>query len=367
MHWERIINPNVLHDAGSRRWCHWTRGPCLARNRDGQPWSGSCSSVTHWTARGMEMELQQCTIKDDRAAACSGASWASRWSASSCPSGRGPASAGTPSATLPSPASAPASSAGSATRSDRRNAESHSRSRASHADDAVYIHARYAGRGVRPVLAPRHELLLRLLPPRLRRRGGRRATPERRRGGHPHEDQLPQLRRRAGSTGWAPQEDSWPWVGRPIELWSIDWTNLRQASNRKLPLMVELIFSSLFLMCTRIYMQPRGVVRGPQLPDRQGRRRGSTAAGAGQEMEHAAGERRAAAGALQWPSVRRVARGPRRLRPDLQVSPQLGPVLLVRWRWRRHRPAGQAAAPPPPPRAGMVWLTDLTPSPTHTN
>jgi len=79
--------------------------------------------------------------------------------------------------------------------------------------------------------------------------------------------------------------------------------------------------------CTR--MQPRGVVRGPQLPDRHGRRRRGTAAGWGQEMEHAAGERRAAAGALQWPSVRPLARGPRRLRPDLQVPPQLRPVLLV--------------------------------------
>lgn len=63
------------------------------------------------------------------------------------------------------------------------------------------VYVRYAGRGVRPVLAPRHELLLRLLPPGLRRRGGRRATPERRRGGHPLPDKLPQLRRRAGSTG----------------------------------------------------------------------------------------------------------------------------------------------------------------------
>ena len=68
----------------------------------------------------------------------------------------------------------------------------------------------YAGRGVRPVLAARHELLLRLLPPGLRRRGRRRATPERQRGGHPLEDELPQLRRRAAGTGTggAAQEDS---------------------------------------------------------------------------------------------------------------------------------------------------------------
>jgi hypothetical protein len=78
----------------------------------------------------------------------------------------------------------------------------HTRGRRSHrhADDGVSTCATYAGRGVRPVLAPRHELLLRLLPPGLRRREGRRAAPERRRRGHPLQDQLPRLRRRGGST-----------------------------------------------------------------------------------------------------------------------------------------------------------------------
>jgi hypothetical protein len=54
----------------------------------------------------------------------------------------------------------------------------------------------FAGRGVRPTLAARNELLLRVLPPGLWRRGGRRAAPERRRGGYPLEDELPRRRRR---------------------------------------------------------------------------------------------------------------------------------------------------------------------------
>jgi len=99
------------------------------------------------------------------------------------------------------------------------------------------------------------------------------------------------------------------------------------------------------------FLQPRGVARRSQLPGRHGRRGRGTAAGDGQEMEHAAGERRAAAGALQGPAIRRLARGTRHLRPDIQVPPQLRQVVLVGGRRRRQgRPSEFEAAP----RAGMV-------------
>ncbi|CAD6265439.1 unnamed protein product [Miscanthus lutarioriparius] len=77
--------------------------------------------------------------------------------------------------------------------------------------------------------------------------------------------------------------------GAPAALDELPKKILGHDSNGKQSLMIE--------SCT--CMQQRGVVRGPQLPDRHGRRRRGTAAGAGQEMEHAAGERRAAAGALK--------------------------------------------------------------------
>jgi hypothetical protein len=48
-----------------------------------------------------------------------------------------------------------------------------------------------AGWRVRPVLAARHELLLRLLPPRVGRARGRRGAPQRRRHGDPFPDDLP--------------------------------------------------------------------------------------------------------------------------------------------------------------------------------
>jgi len=47
------------------------------------------------------------------------------------------------------------------------------------------------GRRVRPVLAARHELLLRVLPPRVGRARGRRGAPQRRRHGDPRPDDLP--------------------------------------------------------------------------------------------------------------------------------------------------------------------------------
>ena len=48
-----------------------------------------------------------------------------------------------------------------------------------------------AGCRVRPVLAARHELLLRVLPPRVGRARGRRGAPQRRRHGDPLPDDLP--------------------------------------------------------------------------------------------------------------------------------------------------------------------------------
>jgi hypothetical protein len=104
---------------------------------------------------------------------------------------------------------------------------------------------------------------------------------------------------------------------------------------------IDVIHASSVPACYAV--QSSGAAWRPQLPDRHGRRRGA-AAGEREEVEHASGQRRAAAGALQGPAIRRLARGPRHLPADLQVPPPLRPVLLVRRRQRhRRREAAQSA------------------------